>query len=108
MSSTDPVSYIGAGVSDTIFIDPVNEDEVTQLINGLKHSSAGWDNLSSSVMKRTYMAFISPLTHVFNLSLSQGVFPSELKVAKVIPLYKSGESTLFTNYRPISILYVKC
>ena len=33
-----------------------------------------------------------------------GVFPDELKIAKVIPLYKSGSSNLMSNYRPISIL----
>ena len=41
---------------------------------------------------------------MFNLSLSQGVFPDELKIAKVLPLFKSGDQTIFTNYRPISIL----
>ena len=36
--------------------------------------------------------------------IRSGVFPDDLKIAKVIPLYKSGDSSLFTNYRPISLL----
>ena len=32
------------------------------------------------------------------------MFPSELKLAKVVPLFKSGDSSQITNYRPISIL----
>ena len=38
------------------------------------------------------------------MSLLNGVFPSELKIARVIPLFKSGESNKFSNYRPVSVL----
>ena len=39
-----------------------------------------------------------------NISLLNGVFPSELKIARVIPLYKSGEPGSFSNYRPVTVL----
>ena len=42
--------------------------------------------------------------HIFNLSLSTGIFPDKLKIAKVSPIFKNGEKDLFTNYRPISVL----
>ena len=42
--------------------------------------------------------------HVSNLSITQGVFPHELKVAKVIPLFKSNDPMVFSNYRPVSVL----
>ena len=38
------------------------------------------------------------------MSLLKGVFPSELKIARVIPLFKSGESNKYSNYRPVSVL----
>jgi hypothetical protein len=41
---------------------------------------------------------------LINLSLSTGVFPDKLKIAQIIPIYKSGESDSVTNYRPISLL----
>jgi len=44
------------------------------------------------------------LTFVFNLSLSQGAFPDELKLAKVTPIYKADDSTILSNYRPVSVL----
>ena len=37
-------------------------------------------------------------------SLKSGVFPSELKLARVVPIFKSGDPSLLTNYRPISVL----
>ncbi|MFZ2538156.1 MAG: reverse transcriptase family protein, partial [Oscillospiraceae bacterium] len=46
----------------------------------------------------------SILSHINNQSLIEGVFPNQLKIAKVVPVFKSGDSKLVSNYRPISIL----
>ena len=42
--------------------------------------------------------------YVINMSLMEGIFPSELKLAKVVPIFKSGESDKAHNYRLISVL----
>ena len=47
-----------------------------------------------------------PFTHIINLSLQPGAFPSDWKIAKILPLYKNGATDQFGNYRPISILPV--
>ena len=39
-----------------------------------------------------------------NLSLTEGIFPLQLKIAQVLPLYKNNDPMLVNNYRPISIL----
>ena len=44
------------------------------------------------------------ITHIINLSISKGVFPQDLKLAKVIPIHKSGDVFDKTNYRPVSVL----
>jgi hypothetical protein len=47
---------------------------------------------------------VVPLSHIFNLSLSTGEFPSQLKKCRVIPIFKSGDQLECDNYRPISLL----
>ena len=39
-----------------------------------------------------------------NLSITQGIFPKEMKLAKVNPLFKTGDPMIFSNYRPVSVL----
>ena len=48
--------------------------------------------------------YIEPLTYIINNSIQEGVFPSELKFARVVPLFKSGDSNQITNFRPIYVL----
>ena len=83
---------------------PVNESDVIDIIKNLKNSSPGWDSIAAKVVKATYPHFIEPLTHIMNLSITQGIFPKELKLAKVIPLFKTGDPMIFSNYRPVSVL----
>ncbi len=45
-----------------------------------------------------------PLSHIFNLSLTNGVFPTQLKNCRVIPVFKAGDHAECDNYRPISLL----
>ena len=75
-----------------------------EIINQLKLSAAGHDDISSSLIKCVSSSILGPLTHIFNLSFQTGCVPKDLKIAKVIPFYKSGDQKLFNNYRPISIL----
>ena len=50
--------------------------------------------------------FYCSLCNIFNLSFEQGVFPSSLKLSKVVPIHKKGDKSILSNYRPISILSV--
>ena len=48
----------------------------------------------------------TPLFKVFKTLLQEGIFPDALKIAKVTPIFKSGDTTILGNYRPISVLPV--
>ena len=98
------MSYMKNSNAKTIYLELVTENEVSAIVNSLKISSTGWDDISSKVIKKTYKSFIKPLTYLYNISINTGIFPDELKIAKVIPIYKSKEKYIFSNYRPISIL----
>ena len=70
----------------------------------LKHTASGYDCIVGSIMKQCVDNYITPLTHIINLSIAQGYFPDEWKVAKVIPIFKDGDPQDIQNYRPISVL----
>ena len=56
------------------------------------------------MLKTLHLSIVGPLTIIFNKSLSEGCFPDRMRYADVVPLYKSKEHYLTTNYRPISLL----
>ncbi|XP_065654714.1 uncharacterized protein LOC136081332 [Hydra vulgaris] len=83
----------------------LTEKELLDAVSLLKpNKSLGFDDISSNVIIKSIKQITIPLLHIFNLSLKQGVFPDNLKIAKVIPVLKSGDPSDVTNYRPISIL----
>jgi hypothetical protein len=91
----------------SIFLDPVTPGDVIDVTSKIKSKrSLDHNNISSNLMKASIQNTAVPLTHIINLSLATGVVPQNMKIAKVIPIFKSGDRTLFTNYRPISILPV--
>ena len=55
-------------------------------------------------MKQLVIYYAEPLTHLINQFISQGLFPEEMKLVKIIPIYKSEDEQLVANYRTISIL----
>ena len=65
---------------------------------------SGYDDISADVVKRVSDEIFVILKHIFNISLAKGVFPEKLKIARVTPIFKKGNNTLVTNYRPISVL----
>ena len=103
-SPVDPLSYITNNPQNSIVIEPSDPTEISYVVNNLKNSSPGWDDIGIKILKKVLPSIGNPLMYVINLSLSQGVVPSELKKAKVIPLFKGGDPVLLNNYRPISIL----
>lgn len=92
-------------VYPSIFLEPVTENEIFNIIMELKNSNAsGVDNISTNLIKKSVKFLVGPLTYLINLSLSEGIFPSILKIAKVFPLHKKGDNTLPDNYRPVALL----
>ena len=91
--------------SQSIFLAPVTSVELERIIKKLKPKlSSGLDDINNKIIKEL-RDFIAPsLSIIFNNSLVEGIFPKRMKEAKVVPLYKSKERDLATNYHPISLL----
>ena len=85
----------------------VSDVEILSHLKKLKRNCAtGLDDVPACFLKDTAYVIAKPLTHMINLSLSTGIVPNELKAARVNPVFKTGETHKFDNYRPISILPV--
>ena len=83
------------------------DDEVESLLCALKSNTAtGPDGISSHMLRNTWFSISSSLCKLFNHSLSSGRFPSDWKLSNVTPVYKSGDKSLISNYRPISLLSI--
>ena len=67
-------------------------------------TSFGLDYISNKLIKLSAHALLKPLHHLYNLAATEGRFPSALKVARVIYLYKGGKKQEVGNWRPISLL----
>ncbi|XP_049772005.1 uncharacterized protein LOC126153118 [Schistocerca cancellata] len=89
----------------SMFFSPVSPTELLNTINSLKSKySTGIDDIPDYIIKITSRQILSPLLDTCNSSLSCGVFPQQLKMAKVIHLYKKGYHQCMGNYRPVSLL----
>lgn len=98
-------SSLGPPSRCSFFLQPTDVYEVDKIIMQLKNdSAAGIDGLSPSLIKAIRFEIAEPLTYIFNLSISTGIFPSSWKKAMVVPIHKSGSKKCPENYRPISLL----
>ena len=83
----------------------ISDDDTMKSINELRNkSSIGIDGISSILLKQVKNELCKPITYLINCSINTGVFPDDLKIAKVIPIFKKNDKNLLDNYRPISIL----
>ena len=83
----------------------ISLEELAVLVRELKPStSCGVDGLTARLIKQAGPALLPPLLHVINLSIKYSVFPDTWKIGCITPLFKEGNATDPSNYRPISIL----
>ena len=84
----------------------VTPEVVAIKINNMK--SRGVDGISPKLLKETVEQISTPLAHMFNMSLQEGIVPLEWKEANIIPVFKKGSRNKSVNYRPMSLTSVIC
>ena len=84
---------------------PIIAEEIVKIISKFnQNKSPGHDGIGNLIVKNVVHIVSRPLADIFNLSLSTGSVPEQLKIAKVIPIYKKENAEIFSNYRPVSVL----
>ncbi|XP_044763798.1 uncharacterized protein LOC123320515 [Coccinella septempunctata] len=90
-------------VTEKLIFRQITENEVLLACSKLKNKdSCGIDGISNRVIKSSIDLILQPLTYIINNMLTYGIFPQQLKEAKVIPIYKKGDANEMSNYRPIN------
>ena len=104
-SGKDFYEYLQHPTQNNLFLNPIHSKEILKIVNKFnQNKSPGHDGIGNRIVKKVIHEIIKPLTDIFNLSLSKGKVPEQLKIAKVIPIYKKDNAEIFSNYRPVSVL----
>ena len=92
-SGINPMSYVTPS-SQKFNFSNFTSAEVKNEISKIKDGkSAGLDKISNKLLIAAGETIVNSLTYIFNLPINTGIFPDNLKLAKVTPIYKSGDKT---------------
>ena len=82
---------------------------IAQKIKKMKdNKSPGVDGIPPKLLKESVEQISIPLAKLFNLSLEEGIVPSEWKEANITPLFKKGSRNKPENYRQVILTSVVC
>ena len=98
-------AYLSENKTSSMYMKPIVESDIVKIIDKFDiNKGGGHDNIGNLIIKKVCNEIAKPLNMIFNLSISTGIVPDKLKIAKVIPLYKKEDAEVFSNYRPVSLL----
>lgn len=103
-TSLTPESFLTPNNAPDLTLYELSPTAIVDILKLLQPKrSVDIDGLSFFLLKQISFQIAIPLSHIFSLSLKNGIFPSALKLSRVIPLYKSNDPSLCDNYRPIAL-----
>lgn len=103
-SEKRPTEYLKHPNNESFFLHPTTSNEVRKIFSEMNSSSAGWDGFNKKIITSVFENILPSITHIINKSFITGILPEEIKIAKLIPLYKADCPSTLSNYRPISVL----
>ena len=101
-----PIDYMKDRVTDSFFADQCSPSEVSSLISKFVTKGSPTSEIPVFIFKSLSSIVAPYIAELFNESIEKGVFPSCLKTARVVPIYKKDDPGSPCNYRPISTLPV--
>lgn len=101
-------SYLNnINMNQSIYLKLTDEEEIVKIIKKLNNKkSTGPTSVPTNILKENVHILAKPISKLVNESFINSKFPTLLKTAKVLPLYKKGDKLDCSNYRPISLLSV--
>jgi hypothetical protein len=103
--SKPPESYIPNLETPDFVVGNEGPVHLTDILKSFPNkASLDSDSISLKLVKFVAIEISSPLSHIFNLSLDKGTFPARLKISRMVPIFKNGDSMSCDNYRPISLI----
>ena len=83
----------------------ITDNDTQRAIDKLENkSSSGHDGISNKLLKLLKIELSKSLTLIINQMITTGIFPDSFKISKITPLFKKGDASMLSNYRPISLL----
>ena len=90
---------------NSLFLSQTDINEIQNIIKSFNiNKGTGPCSRPPKILNLICDIIASPIAKLASISFETGVHPECLKVAKVIPIFKSGSKMLISNYRPISLL----
>ena len=103
--ATVPGKWLIRQIMTSFSFTLVTHEDVNKTSLSLRtKTSTGIYGISVKLLKSLAPVLTNPVTLIINQSLTMGIFPSKLKIAKVLPLLKKNDPHIMDNYRPISLL----
>ena len=89
---------------NSLVLTPTSPEEIAEVIGSFSKSKAsGPNSIPVKILKLINQNISAPISTLINSSFASGIFPSVLKISKVVPVFKNKGSHLeVSNYRPIS------
>ncbi len=104
-TNTLPQQYLKNDQPPPLVFDSIHSGEILAIINSLEPKcSTDIHGICPKLIKFVSTSICIPLAHIFTLSLKNGVFPEKLKLSRVVPIFKSGDTGNCNNYRPIALI----
>ena len=104
--TADPLTFLSGNFPQAMEVPVASLHDFFDVIKTIESKKCSINDYSPSIIKECSQSLAAPVVFLFNQSIQQRIFPSKLKLARIVPIYKKGPKSDINNYRPISLLNI--